>query len=363
MTDPVISKVPPVSFGRERERPQPLRSCQLTANGRTAIIAGLRALGMPAGAMILVPEWHCGSEVDAILAAGGRPVLYRLDDNLNADLEDVEQKLRGLRPWGLYCTHFFGYPQPLEGLMKLAEAAGAVVIEDLALGLLSAGGRAPIGRSGVMTVYSLVKTLPLSDGGALWLRDGKLSAALPRPGIVSDVKGLRRLLRRRKQPSGPLKDKFAAASEADLDMWDPAAGISPDARLVASTRLTEALISRFDLDDILTQHRKNYEALWHAVTPLADVQPLMRKLPDEACPAYFPLWVRDARRATAALAAAGVESVRFWRRFHPGFGPEVSERLTALRRHVLRLPIHSGVTEASIARMSKALQNAERPPG
>ena len=355
MSQHMIAKSPPVRL-RTSGRSLPFeRTTILTANGRTAIFLGLRALEMPKNAMVLMPEWHCGSEIDAVIAAGGNPVLYRLDDALVADLQDVAEKLRALRPWAIYCTHFFGYAQPLAELRRLADESGARLIEDLALGLLSTGGDPGIGYCGDMTVYSLVKTLPLADGGALWLREGGVRDRLTAPGINANLKGARSLLRRRRPSGAPLVDRFAHAKEEALDSWDASAGFDGKAAPRRATGLTRALLPWLDLDGIRTQHRANYNALWTLLLERPGVRPLLPVLPEQACPAFFPAFVADQARATALLAEAGIQSVRFWRRFHPHFGPESSAQLRDLRRHVLRLPIHTGVGEDGVMRIARAL--------
>jgi hypothetical protein len=354
----IVSKLPPLRLGGRAHPPFPDPATVLTANGRTAIVLGLGALAMPAGATVLMPEWHCGSEIDAVISAGGEPVLYRLDRNLNADLDDLTQKVRKLRPWAIYCTHYFGYPQPLAALSALATETGAVLIEDLALGLLSRGGTPAIGTTGDMTVFSLVKTLPLPDGGALWLRDKNVAAALKRQGIRANLRGARLMARRIGQKRGTLVDRFARADQSALDRWDPGAGFPKGAALKGASGLSNVLMSRMPFDDIRAAHRRNYSKLWQGLTaavPSASARPLLPALPDESCPAYFPAWVADQAAATSALAAAGIESVRFWRRFHPRFGPDADDRLADLKRHVLRLPIHPGVDDAAIERMVTAL--------
>lgn len=355
---PIVSKLPPTRLSFRKTPLFAARDTVLTANGRTAISLGLRTRAMPQGAVVLMPDWHCGSEIDAVISAGGRPVLYPLDDALNADLDALAALVQEHQPWAIYCIHYFGYPQPLAELADLAARHGAILIEDLALGLLSQGGSSPIGRTGDMTIYSLVKTLAVPDGGALWLKNTPVSSRLKAQSILSNVKGARRMLRRLKPVRGTLTDKFAAAPEAALDVWDDRAGFAKGTPLLAASGLSAALSARMPLSDIRTAHRRNYQTLWQDLTA-ADAphlaRPLLPALPPEACPAYFPALVSDPKAATAALAAEGIESVRFWRRFHPVFGPEIGDKPAQLKRHVLRLPIHPGVNASALSRMVDAL--------
>lgn len=355
MSNRTISKRSPLSLGAKRDNGLG-QGTVLTANGRAAIVLGLRSLGLPKEANILMPEWHCGSEVEAVIAAGGTPVFYRLHADMTADLEDVAAKIAIHAPWGLYCTHYFGYSQPLEALSLLANGCGAILIEDLALGFLSEPGPCQMGQVGDMTIYSLVKTVPLPDGGALRLKSNGACGSLIRPGLKTNLRGARNVLRRMRTASGPLVDKFAGADSATMDEWDPAAGVT-DGPPVAMSAVSRMVLPRLQLHAIRTAHRKNYQKLWSGLNGAGGPRALLPALPDFACPAYFPAYVRDQEVATRALNAVGIESVRFWRRFHPLFGPDVSPHLTDLRHHVLRLPIHQGVDDAAVAAMLEALHS------
>ncbi len=354
----IIAKSPaPGPFGRSPV-PFPFGDARthLTANGRTAIWAGLRALGLRGGARVLVPAWHCGSEVDAILAAGGRPVPYRLGRDLSADLDDVARLLRA-GGGAIHVIHYFGREQPLAALADLAGAAGALLVEDLALGLYSRGADgAPLGRAGDMAVFSLVKTLGVPDGGALWMRRDAVLPALGRPPLrhtLAALKSLSANALRRRVRSGP-RDRGGA----DLDRWDAVAGFGDEARRDHASRITRFMLGHVDHERVAAVRRRNYRALAARLPAMPALRPLIEVLPAGACPAYFPLWTAEPDRVFAALARAGIEPVRFWRRFHPAIDLSGFPEAAALKRHVLRLPIHEGVTEPAIARMVRACTSA-----
>lgn len=353
MTRIIAKSPPPGPFGRS-PAPFPFDHAhtQLTANGRTAIWAGLGALGLRRGARVLVPAWHCGSEIDAILAAGGLPVPYRLEHDLSADLADVARLLRE-GAGAVHVIHYFGLEQPLAALAELAGAAGALLVEDLALGLYSQGaGGVPLGRAGDMAVFSLVKTLGVPDGGALWTRRDVALPELGRPPLRRTLASLKSLAAnglRRRVRSGP-RDRGGA----DLDRWDAAAGFGNDARRDHASRITGFMLGHIDHARAAATRRRNYHALAARLPAMPALHPLIAALPAGACPAYFPLWTADPDRVCAALARAGIEPVRFWRRFHPAIDLADFPEAVALKRHVLRLPIHEGVAEAAIGRMVRA---------
>ena len=331
------------------------RPVRLTANGRVAIVGGLRALGLPKGASILMPAWHCGSEVDAVIAAGGRPVLYRQGADMTPDMDDLERKAQEHAPWGIYVIHYFGYPQPVAQIGAIADDHGARLIEDVALGLLSnTPSGEPLGSAGQMTVYSLVKTLPVPDGGALWLRNPAAHSRFRWPGPHRELRGLAAMAKWHLRRNGPLSDRFAGVSEQELDRWCADAGIDPLRPLGTACFVTKALLAAMDFDAVREKHRRNYQALWEELSDRTGVRAVLGRLPQGACPAYFPLWVEDPDRASAALAASGVESVRFLRRFHHAVDLADFPDIIDLKRRTIRLPIHPEVGEEAVRRIVAA---------
>ncbi|MEZ5885272.1 MAG: DegT/DnrJ/EryC1/StrS family aminotransferase [Paracoccaceae bacterium] len=355
--EPVIAKAP--GFGPFGPGPLPFPfsspRCLLTENGRTAIWAGLTALALPAGARVLVPAWHCGSEIDAILAAGAVPVPYRLRQDLSADLDHLAELLN-VGAAAIYLIHYFGKPQPVAQIAEMARGSGAVVIEDLALGLLSCDEQGvPLGQAGDMSVFSLVKTLAVPDGGALWLRDRVAQVGLGPPPLRRTFGALRSIWQNPRR--GRARNRNAGQGSAELDAWTGEGGFAALGSRHRASAVTGWLIRHLDHDRIRSDRRRNWAALVAAL-PHGGVAPLIGDLPPGACPAFFPLWAEDPDRVMAALFAGNIEGVRFWRRFHPAVDLTPFPEVQRFKRHVLRLPIHSGIDQRAIDRIALACRMA-----
>jgi dTDP-4-amino-4,6-dideoxygalactose transaminase len=336
-------------------RPDPL----LTLNGRAAIWRGVHGLGLVPGARVLVPEWHCGSELDVLLAFGLTPRFYRLRADLSADLEHVETLL-GEGAAAVYLIHYFGVPQPVTAILALARAAGAFVIEDLALGLFSrdaAGG--PLGTAGDMTVFSLVKTLALTDGGALTLREpaararARAAAKPAAPSLRRSAANVTRLVRRRRALPAPL-------DEALLDTWDPAAAFDPEQGGTMASAVARAVVASIDAAAVSRARRTNFGGLAAATREVPGVAPLIGRLPPGAVPAFFPLLAERPAEVASALGGAGIEAVRFWRRPHPRSAEGASPWADRLRRHVIRLPLHEGIGPGEVAAIARVLASCAK---
>src|SRR5256885_11939349 len=157
-----------------------------TFSGRVALYHGLATLNLPPHSTILVPSYHQGVEIDAILAAGYRLRYYRVTERLEVDFADVERRLDDTVS-ALYITHYFGFPQPLEHARRLCAAHRLRLIEDCALSLFSRDKGTSLGSVGDLASFSVYKTLPVPHGGFLVTQTGQASAALPSAPLASTV--------------------------------------------------------------------------------------------------------------------------------------------------------------------------------
>ncbi len=95
---------------------------------------------------------------------------YRLDRRLFIDMDDLEAKIKLVKPKVLLLIHYFGFPDPnLSMVIKLAEANGILVIEDEAHSMLSDLVGGICGRLSDSAIFSFHKLLPVDQGGALVL--------------------------------------------------------------------------------------------------------------------------------------------------------------------------------------------------
>ncbi len=157
----------------------------VVSSGTAALHALYAALGVGPGDDVVVPANTFVATAAAAVLAGARPVIADVDPETgNLDPDSLERALaRCDRPRVVAAVHFAGRPCDLDGLADLAEAAGAVLVEDAchALGSRHAGGH-PVGshpRSRA-TVFSFhpVKAITTGEGGAVATDDVELAARL-----------------------------------------------------------------------------------------------------------------------------------------------------------------------------------------
>lgn len=335
---------------------------------RNAVWDAVQLLGL-AGKEVLMPAYHHGVELETLLAAGVKPVFFRVDAQMKSDLVDARRKLSS-KTCALYIIHYAGFPQEMDEARRLADAAGIPLIEDCALSLLSKDGEKPLGSTGDLSVFCLYKTLPVPNGGALLARGQYRNqlAALPAvspPKFTSTashlVGSLLSNLELRAGPAGRrvreairgagnwavrrAKVERVSTGTQHFNAEDVGLGMSAASQLVLHNQ---------DFAQIVEHRRRNYFLL-HAM--LRDVAPpVTGELGAGVCPLFYPMLARDKPVLMARLLARGVETVDFWRIRHRAVRAGEFPEVERLRETVLELPVHQDLTPADAEHVATSVR-------
>jgi dTDP-4-amino-4,6-dideoxygalactose transaminase len=330
---------------------------------RNAIYHLCRALGFDRGQTVLVPDYHNGNEVRAIRAAGADVRFYRVDRQLELDLEHLTRVCRTTDARALFVIHYFGWPQPVKELVALCEARDMVLIEDCALSLLSETMGQPLGSFGRYATFCLYKTLPVPNGGVLVENEGALESlerlALRPCGIATragrtlelSLEWFRGRAHAPGQAAFALKRAGGRALQALRVPREPFGDLGFDLESVdiAAMPLSLRLLERFDYAAIRRRRCRNFQALYDRLAPRALVP---RELEPGVCPLLFPLLVPDKPGAAAALRRRGIDALEFWNDGDPAAGGPAHADAMFLRRHLVELPIHQDLTPAQVEHMA-----------
>src|SRR5437660_4971939 len=120
------------------------------------------------GRSVLMPAYHHGVELETLLAAGVKPVFFRVDPQMRCDFDEARARAKDVA--AVYVIHYAGFPQNMAAARALANELGVPLVEDCALALLSADGEKPLGSFGDISIFCLYKTIPVPNGGALLAR-------------------------------------------------------------------------------------------------------------------------------------------------------------------------------------------------
>jgi perosamine synthetase len=325
---------------------------------RNAVWDAIQLLEL-SGRAVLMPAYHHGVELETLLAAGVKPVLFRVDSHMRCDFEDARRRASP-EVGALYVIHYAGFPQDMEAARRLADELGVPVIEDCALALLSRNGDKPLGSYGDLSIFCLYKTLPVPNGGALLAR-GRFRDELHRlpevvpPGLASTASHLAgSLLSNLELRAGPIGRRVREAVRTagswllrKTSVERVSTGTQHFDR--ASVKLGMSTMSHLVLRNqnwplIVERRRRNYFLLYAALRDVAP--PVTGELTPGVCPLFYPMPVEDKAGAMARLLARGVETVDFWRLRHRALPPGEFPEVDRLRETVLELPVHQDLSPA-----------------
>jgi perosamine synthetase len=326
---------------------------------RNAVWDAVQLLDL-AGKTVLMPAYHHGVELETLLAAGVKPLFYRVDAQMRCDFADAKKRAAGKDVSALYVIHYAGFPQDMAEARKLADEMGVPLVEDCALALLSRDGRDPLGSTGDVSVFCLYKTIPVPNGGLLLVRGhlrGKLDSLPPvrSPKLTSTAihlgSSMLSNLELRAGPAGRRAREmlrtagrfairkasvdFVSTGTQHFDVNDVDLGISSLSHLVLRNQ---------EWPEIVERRRRNYFLLYAMLRDVAP--PVTGELRPGVCPLFYPMPIANKASAMARLLARGVETVDFWRIRHPAVREGEFPEVDRLRETVLELPIHQDLTPA-----------------
>ncbi len=339
---------------------------------RNAVWMAARVLGLE-GAEVLVPAYHHGVEVEALIAAGCTPRFYRVDEEMRVDPFDVKLKITP-RTRAVYLTHYAGFPGPTEALRRLCDQRGLKLIEDCALSLLSRDGTGALGRLGDASVFCFYKTLPVPHGGALVIGSSH-PAGLPEPQQPPTLSTFRHLASsllmnlelRAGAPGRWMRRSFQLMARASFSAkrhghvatgtqhFNPEhsdLGMSPSAMRITFVQ---------EFERIVAIRRRNFFLMLRRTRDL--LRPVWPALPAGVCPLFFPLRLSRPDEVARRLADRGVETVPFWRVGHPSCDPNEFPEVRTLRQQILEVPIHQDISVEVCDALADVVVEAVREVG
>lgn len=157
------------------------RHCIAVGSGTDAIHVALAGVGVGPGDEVITAANTCVPTCSAISMAGATPVLVDVDpNNLNMDPGKVESAISS-RTGAVVPIHLYGYPADIDPILRIAEARGIPVIEDVAQGhgaIYKGSKLGTLGRAGCFSFYPSKNLGAYGDGGAIATNDDELAVRL-----------------------------------------------------------------------------------------------------------------------------------------------------------------------------------------
>ena len=354
--------LPPAVYSRRpaQDLPFPLdqRGCVLFSRGRHAIWHGVRALGLPPEAAVLVPAYHCGTEIEALVRAGVECRFYEGSASLEPDEDELAQLLDD-RVAALYLIHYLGFPQDVLRWRRWCDDRDMLLIEDAAQGWFGTIDGQPIGSLGDLSIFAFHKTFGVPDGAALLYRDGLDRLVAHRGALRLRTVGISHAewLLARSALLSDLEDRLSPALKRARHGAEPATNPhalgNPDSPPARTTRF---LLPRLVDATTAERRRRNYERL---LIELGDVvaSPFAR-LPAGACPWVFMVEADDKQSLMDRLQRHRIHAINFWHEPHASLPADRFPQATALRGRLVGIPVHQELRERDLARLGPAVRQA-----
>jgi len=344
--------------------------------GTAATYRAVRYLHLEEGDVVLMPDYNCGIEVDGVLEAGARVEFYKVRRDASIDVDDLKRKVTS-RTKAVSIIHYFGFTQNVEEILKITKSHGLTLIEDCAHSLYSMHKGRYLGTFGDLGIFSIRKTLPLTDGGALLFntKGQVMGDPILNPSWMHTVRETIHSVGRR----GEVEKNFWMKGSSRLARmvahrltsgWDdtkPLSEVGSQDFFSVKGRLnwmmssfSKDLLSRTNHEGVVTRRRENFLYLLKRLRSNESMYPLYNTLPDGVCPWAFPLIVRERDRVYKQMNECGIGVFRFWWWKHPLIPQEENPEATSLRTNLLALPIHQDLSEKELSVLATTLRECVR---
>jgi len=356
-------------------------------SSRYALAAAIEALGLKPEDKLLVPSYNCGAEIDPLLHLNIKPAFYKVKRDLSLDLDDLVKKINGTVK-GILITHFLGFPQPIDEIKRICTERNLFLIEDCAHALLSTHNGKPLGSYGDVSIFSLLKTLPVPNGGVLLINNMNIHHNYypERPNFFATCFYAAELLKYKTiGNNNAIKENglnllydgvYLSLSSFRLMLagfrkyFNPKGLylVKPDSYLFIEdlrswgiSDLSKRIINKTNFEEIKNVRRRNFEYLLnHFMKNERGILPFKELLPG-VCPLFFPIILESAEQREKlyrTLKRRGVITHPWWDRFHSEVPWDEFPDAVYLKKRLFGLPIHQDLTLEHLDLMIEEFENA-----
>jgi dTDP-4-amino-4,6-dideoxygalactose transaminase len=350
----VLPQLPPSAWVRRpgSRPPFPLDepNVRVFQRARHGLHRGLEALGLRPRDEILVPAYHHGSEIQALIEAGMRCRYYETGESLAPEPASLEGAL-GPATRALHLIHYLGFPQDAGAWRLWCDKRGLLLIEDAAQAWLSSWQDRPVGSFGDLAIFCAYKSFGVPDGG-LVVTKGEPAVSPP---IGPREFGLRAIL-------GSNASWLAAHTTVGIrhrgrptlpGTYDPSADFALGNTDSRAAVMTTRLLPRLRWERMPDRRRRNYRYLLSRLPRSA--QPMFPRLPDGAVPFALPVRTEDKHSMLETLDRHDVSAFDLWSVPHPTLRVADFPSTRLLRESVVALPVHQELSAGDLDRIAEAV--------
>jgi len=144
-------------------------------SGTSALRVALASLDIKDGDEVITQSFTFVATAEAIIESRAIPVITEIDQTLNMDPVDLEQKITD-KTKAIIVVHMLGVPAKLKEIKDIANKHAIPLIEDTAWGCGGFYEDIPLGTYGDIGTYSFdfAKTMTTGEGGMIVFKEKKL---------------------------------------------------------------------------------------------------------------------------------------------------------------------------------------------
>lgn len=135
--------------------------------GRDALLSGLLTLGLKKGDSVIIPAYMCDSTIKPLREYGFNVVFIDIEKDLSLSITKLKKVIKDNQIKALILVHYFGLTQNFDKVIDVCRGYSVKVIEDASHSFMSQFSRNKDDIKSDAEVFSIRKSLPIIDGGAL----------------------------------------------------------------------------------------------------------------------------------------------------------------------------------------------------
>jgi dTDP-4-amino-4,6-dideoxygalactose transaminase len=145
-------------------------------SGTTALYVALRAIDVK-DKYVVVPALSFKATIDAVILAGGKPLVLDVDETYTLDINQLEDALKNYDVKVILPVHLFGNMADMPVINDLAQKYGAYVLEDAAQAHGASLEGIKAGAWGDIAAFSFyaTKNISMGEGGGVAVSNPKLA--------------------------------------------------------------------------------------------------------------------------------------------------------------------------------------------
>lgn len=138
--------------------------------GRDALLSAILNLGLKKGDSIIIPAYMCESAIKPLEIYGFNLVYVDIEMDLTFSLDEIKKIIKKNSIKALLAVHYFGFTKDFNKVIDLCHKSDIKVVEDASHSFLSQLLRNYDDIKCDAEIFSMRKTLPVLDGGALRMK-------------------------------------------------------------------------------------------------------------------------------------------------------------------------------------------------